>query len=157
MLLAAVVNLRTLRVPNRLSLLATAAGWIAALLISVGLLPSAGGGLVPSLAAALLGGMLLLPFYARGGLGAGCVKMQMAFGAWVGCALGLSEAAALTAMATFLGGLITAVGALLVLKRPTALPADAAGDRLFPAQATLSLGAIASLAAVLLRDWSHFA
>src|SRR4051812_3157601 len=103
MSVAAAINVRTLRVPNWLSLGAAAAGLGAAVAVTNGLAPSAGGGLGSSLASALLGGLLLLPCYASGSLGAGCVKMQTAFGAWVGCALPLPAALWVTAVATLAG------------------------------------------------------
>jgi len=44
----------------------------------------------PSLAGTGLGFALLFPVYAIGGMGAGDVKMQMGFGAWVGSFYGLT-------------------------------------------------------------------
>ena len=85
MALAAAINARTYMVPNRLSLSAAILGWLAALLVS-GLesVPSLGGGILASLVGSGVGFGLLLPFFLAGYLGAGCVKMQAAFGAWVG-------------------------------------------------------------------------
>src|SRR5687767_5915495 len=94
MLAAAIINAGTLLSPNLLSLPTIVAGWLVAVAISASnTIPSQGGGVIPSLAASAIGFFLLLPFYAKAGLGAGCVKMQAAFGAWVGCALGLPAAA----------------------------------------------------------------
>jgi Flp pilus assembly protein protease CpaA len=72
-------------VPNWLSLPAILAGWLVALAISASAeMPSRGGGFAPSLAASAVGFFLLVPFYLSAGLGAGCVKMQMAFGLGLG-------------------------------------------------------------------------
>src|SRR5262245_24035594 len=104
LLIAAVINARTLTVPNRLSLAAALAGWLWALATSALIgIPSRGGGIIPSLAASAAGLLLLIPFYKHGWLGGGCVKMQMAFGAWVGCAIGLPQALFVTAFATVAG------------------------------------------------------
>src|SRR5882672_809535 len=82
LLIAAVVYARSLIVPNRLSYPSILAGWLVAFAISASVeIPSAGGGIFPSLAATAVGFLLLIPFYKSGWLGAGCVKMQMAFGA----------------------------------------------------------------------------
>jgi HEAT repeat protein/Flp pilus assembly protein protease CpaA len=154
MLIAAVIDIRSLSVPNRLSLTATMAGWLLAALIDAwAVIPSQGGGFLSSLAAAVVGFLLLVPFYASGILGAGCVKMQMAFGAWVGCALGLSVAAGLTALATVAGGLLTAVG-VAVAARWWSTPQEPASQvRVFPAQVTLSLGAVAGVVVAGLSGW----
>src|SRR5207302_10607851 len=67
-------------------------GWALGLLHNLGLLVEAGeGGIGASLAGTALGFALLLPVYAIGGMGAGDVKMQMGFGAWVGAFFGLGE------------------------------------------------------------------
>lgn len=48
-------------------------------------------GLGASLALLTIGFLLLWPVYAIGGMGAGDVKMQMGFGAWIGALYGLGE------------------------------------------------------------------
>ena len=48
-------------------------------------------GLGASLALLTFGFLLLWPVYAIGGMGAGDVKMQMGFGAWIGALYGLGE------------------------------------------------------------------
>src|SRR5713101_5269881 len=98
MLMAAIINARTLKVPNRLSIPATLTGWLVAIAVSCSIgVPSNGGGIFASLVSTVLGFVLLIPFYSAGWLGAGCVKMQMAYGAWVGGALSLPSAAWITA------------------------------------------------------------
>ncbi len=154
MLLAALVNARTYMVPNRLSLPAAVAGWLAALLTSCSAgIPSAGGGVLASFAAAAVGLLLLVPFYAAGYIGGGCVKMQMAFGAWVGCALAPASATLLTALATVLAGAITAAAAVAKIRAAEARGADDARSHLLPAQVTLSLGSICGVVVPVAAGW----
>jgi prepilin peptidase CpaA len=156
MLIAAVVNARTYeyRVPNLLSLPAIVSGWLVALAISASVeIPTSGGGLVPSLAASAVGFFLLVPFYKKIGLGAGCVKMQMAFGAWVGCAVGLPAAVMVTALATVAGGLLTAAGATYLVLRLRSEEEVIAWSHLFPAQITLSLGSVWAVIGAVLMGW----
>lgn len=77
-LLACVFDLRTRRIPNALTLSAAVAGLVFHVATS-GLagLPTAVGGW-------LLGLLLLLPYFALGGMGGGDVKLVAALGAWLG-------------------------------------------------------------------------
>jgi prepilin peptidase CpaA len=77
-IVASVADLRTRKLPNRLTFGAAAAGLLFALVRAglPGLGWSAGGWLVAVL--------LFLPFFALRGLGAGDVKLLGAFGAWLG-------------------------------------------------------------------------
>src|SRR5437868_13271823 len=89
MILAAVIDGWKLKVPNWLTFPLVLSGWGLGLLHSFGLLAGTGeGGIGASLAATALGFALLFPVYAIGGMGAGDVKMQMGFGAWVGAFYG---------------------------------------------------------------------
>src|SRR5262245_31665566 len=161
---AAVVNHALGRVPNALSLGALGAGFLAALFVGGRApAPQFGGGIGSSLLCSSLALVLLLGLY-RMGLGAGCVKMQMAFAAWVGCGLGWMPAVTITLSATLLGSLLTLAGiwyysrqwqeqraAVAVWGRLNEPPAPA----LFPAQWTLSLGSLAGLALVLVLTAKH--
>jgi prepilin peptidase CpaA len=90
MIVAAVIDGWKLKVPNWLTFPLVLSGWLLGLLHDFDLLEGTGaGGLGASLAATALGFALLLPVYAIGGMGAGDVKMQMGFGAWVGAFYGL--------------------------------------------------------------------
>ncbi len=90
MVAAAVVDGWKLKVPNRLTFPLILSGWLLGLLHNFGLWESSGsGGLGSSLLATALGFALLFPLYAVGGMGAGDVKMQMGFGAWVGAFYGM--------------------------------------------------------------------
>lgn len=98
---AAIVDLRTRRIPNLLTISAALVG----LLLNVSRSGSAGA--VAGGAGLLSGFAAFLPFYLAGGLGAGDVKAMAAVGAFLG-----PKAALLAAISTFgVGGL----GALLVL------------------------------------------
>jgi prepilin peptidase CpaA len=154
LVMAAVINDRSLTVPNRLSLAAIVAGWLMATAISAHVaIPSRGGGVMPSLAATAVGFFLLVPFYQRGWLGAGCVKMQMAFGAWVGCAVDLPAALLVTGLATVAGALLTAIGASIVAVRLRSDSEAGAWTYLFPAQVTLSLGSVFGVLAAGPMGW----
>ena len=94
MIVAAVIDGWKLKVPNWLTFPLVLSGWALGLCHNCGLLGSTGaGGLGASLATTALGLALLLPVYAIGGMGAGDVKMQMGFGAWIGSFYGLPATA----------------------------------------------------------------
>ncbi len=95
MIVAAVIDGWKLKVPNWLTFPLVLSGWLLGVLHSFGLLtdstcfdPSHPGGIGASLAGTALGFALLFPVYAIGGMGAGDVKMQMGFGAWIGAFYG---------------------------------------------------------------------
>ncbi len=91
MIVAAVIDGWKLKVPNWLTFPLVLSGWALGLCHNIGLLEATGaGGIGASLATTALGFALLLPVYAIGGMGAGDVKMQMGFGAWIGSFYGLS-------------------------------------------------------------------
>lgn len=80
---AAYIDGKELRVPNKLTFPMIIAGWIFSM-IAYGV--SGDGwyyGLMWSLIGTIVGGLTLLPFYSIGGMGAGDVKMMAAIGAWV--------------------------------------------------------------------------
>jgi prepilin peptidase CpaA len=90
MIVAAVIDGWKLKVPNWLTFPLIVSGWTLGVLHSCGLWQSTGsGGIGASLIATGLGFLLLFPVYAIGGMGAGDVKMQMGFGAWVGAFYGM--------------------------------------------------------------------
>jgi prepilin peptidase CpaA len=92
MIFAAVVDGWKLKVPNWLTFPLVLSGWALGLGHDLGWLPpSTGvGGIGASLAATVVGFALLYPIHMIGGMGAGDVKMQMGFGAWIGAFYGLS-------------------------------------------------------------------
>jgi prepilin peptidase CpaA len=92
MLASAAIDGWKLKVPNWLTFPVVLSGWALGLLHTCGLFTaSTGTGDVwASLAGTALGCVLLFPVYAIGGMGAGDVKMQMGFGAWIGAFYGFS-------------------------------------------------------------------
>jgi len=90
MIVAAIIDGWKLKVPNWLTFPLILSGWILGILhyFELHLGESGQGDFWASLAGTFLGLLLLLPIYAIGGMGAGDVKMQMGFGAWVGAYFG---------------------------------------------------------------------
>ena len=92
MVVAAVIDGWKLKVPNWLTFPLALSGWALGALHDLGWLAGTGeGGIGASLVGTALGFALLFPVYAIGGMGAGDVKMQMGFGAWVGAFYGLAR------------------------------------------------------------------
>ena len=80
---AAYIDGKELRVPNKLTFPMIMAGWVFSM-IAFELQGQAWYyGLGYSLLGTIVGGLTLLPFYAIGGMGAGDVKMMAGIGAWV--------------------------------------------------------------------------
>jgi prepilin peptidase CpaA len=108
LIVAAVIDFWKLKVPNWLTFPLIVSGWV------LGLGNSIYAGdfsyLGASFALTLVGLGLLLPVYAIGGMGAGDVKMQMGFGAWVGAIYGLNAGFWIVvwafAIAAVIGGVI---------------------------------------------------
>src|SRR5262245_43540911 len=90
--LAAVSQVVARRVPNVLTLPAILTGWVFALYLDASHRALRPEHALASLSGTFLALLIMLPFYNARGLGAGCVKAQMAFGAWIGCALPLVPA-----------------------------------------------------------------
>jgi Flp pilus assembly protein protease CpaA len=148
LLVSCLINVRntSMAVPNWLSLPSILIGWLAALtLTTTSILPAAGGGLLSSIGAAMIGPLSLMPLYAIGVLGAGSVKMQMGFGAWVGGALPFGKAALLLGV----GGLVClgicfGIAVVFMSRKTSDLPNEdvAPKRRLIPAQPVLAVGSI---------------
>ena len=111
MIIAAIIDGWKLKVPNALTFPLIISGWILGLLNTFQILPESGiGGIGGSLTATILGFALIFPVYAIGGMGAGDVKMQMGFGAWVGAYYSFGQAQYILLIAfcwgTIIGGII---------------------------------------------------
>ncbi len=120
MVVAAVIDGWKLKVPNWLTFPLILTGWALGLAhdfgLGVGPDSTGVGGILAALAGTALGFVLLLPVYSIGGMGAGDVKMQMGFGAWVGAFYGSKEGLWIIAWAFAIGviaGGIIAVGMIL--------------------------------------------
>ena len=114
MVVAAVIDGWKLKVPNWLTFPLIISGWMLGLVHDFGWLAGVGG-IGASLAGMALGFALLLPVYAIGGMGAGDVKMQMGFGAWVGAFFGLSQGLKIVFYAFCAAALIGGVIALAMI------------------------------------------
>ena len=92
MIAAAVIDGWKLKVPNWLTFPLILSGWALGLGHEFDWLPTSTGygGIGASLAGTMVGFALLYPIHMIGGMGAGDVKMQMGFGAWIGSFYGLS-------------------------------------------------------------------
>lgn len=99
---AALTDVKTARIPNRLTLLGALAG-----VLANGVLPG-GAGVGVALTGAAAGLAVFFPLFALGGLGGGDVKLMAAIGAWLGWPTVL-----LTALYTALAGGVFAVGVAL--------------------------------------------
>ena len=88
MIAAAVIDWWKFKVPNWLTFPIILSGWALGLAHTLGLEHAGTGGILASLGGTFVGFILLYPMYAFGGMGAGDVKMQMGFGAWVGAYYG---------------------------------------------------------------------
>ncbi len=120
MVVAAVIDGWKLKVPNWLTFPVIISGWLFGLCHDLGWLPGTGiGGIGASLAGTALGFVLLLPVYAIGGMGAGDVKMQMGFGAWIAAFFGVNEGLWVIfwafCLATIIGGMMALI--MIVLRR----------------------------------------
>jgi prepilin peptidase CpaA len=118
MIVAAVIDGWKLKVPNWLTFPLILSGWALGLCHDFGWLPGSGdGGIGSSLAGTALGFALLAPVYAIGGMGAGDVKMQMGFGAWIGAYYNQKDALWVVlcafCVAAIIGGVL-ALGMILV-------------------------------------------
>jgi prepilin peptidase CpaA len=121
MIAAAIIDGWKLKVPNWLTFPLVLAGWAFGLCHNFGWLEGTGvGGLGASLAGTALGFALLAPVYAIGGMGAGDVKMQMGFGAWVGAYFGMADGLRIIwwafCVAVLIGGVL-ALGMMIVRGR----------------------------------------
>jgi prepilin peptidase CpaA len=123
MVVAAVIDGWKLKVPNKLTFPLVLSGWALGGLYDVGWLalppdtPETGSRFLGSLACTGLGFILLYWVYALGAMGAGDVKMQMGFGAWIGAFYGLADGLSVVfwafCVAVVVGGVIALVMILI--------------------------------------------
>lgn len=115
MIVAAVIDGWKLKVPNWLTFPLILSGWLLGLLHTFDVLPASTGvgGIGSSLAGTAVGFALLFPVYAIGGMGAGDVKMQMGFGAWIGAFYPAGKAVTVVfwafAVAVMIGGVLAVI------------------------------------------------
>jgi hypothetical protein len=137
MLIAAAMQATIGRVPNLLTYIALGVG-----LLFAGIGPQGETqlyALASSIACTVAAlGIMLVP-YSRGVLGAGCVKAQMAFAAWLGAAAPIVVAMGVVVVSSVVGLIITLV---IVWRLAAVLTEDEVATYQFPAQITLSATAI---------------
>jgi len=116
MIVAAIIDGWKLKVPNALTFPLIISGWVLGLFNTFQILPDSGiGGIGGSLTATVLGFALIFPVYAIGGMGAGDVKMQMGFGAWVGAYYSFSQAQYIVLIAFCWGAIIGGIIAFFMI------------------------------------------
>ena len=116
MIVAAIIDGWKLKVPNALTFPLIISGWILGLFNTFQILPYSGiGGIGGSLTATALGFALIFPVYAIGGMGAGDVKMQMGFGAWVGAYYSFAQAQYIVLIAFCWGAIIGGIIAFFMI------------------------------------------
>jgi prepilin peptidase CpaA len=114
MIAAGVIDGWKRKVPNWLTFSLVLSGWALGLLHTCGVQPDGAdgtpptgvGGIGASLGCTLLGFALLFPLWLIKGMGAGDVKMQMGFGAWVGAIYGWSPGWMIVLLAFCVGAII---------------------------------------------------
>jgi Flp pilus assembly protein protease CpaA len=153
MILSAVVDERTRKVPNNLTVTAFFAALVIAVLFGKrGLWPSLAGEIDSSLGTAGVTFLFACVMFSCRLIGGGCAKMQTAFAAWLGCALPFARAllSSLTVLAlALLAYVVDEFAARYILS---------ATEDGRPRHARISQGWIAFLnvAAVLTLDWMGF-
>lgn len=135
---AAIVDLRTKRIPNWLNAAAVA------LAVAINMVAAGERGLAASAAGLLTGALTFLPFYVAGGFGAGDVKAMAAVGAFLGPRSALAAAACILVS----GGLCAVV--VLAVRRWNASgrdqdPPAAARRQQFPYGVAIALGTALSV------------
>ena len=108
LLVAGYFELKTYRVPNKLTYAAIGLAFLFALVAGV-VAPERSGSIGSALLGMLLGGAILIPFYAKGILGAGCVKAQAACGAWIGAGCAAATCFKIVLIATIVAAVVGAV------------------------------------------------
>jgi len=105
LVIAGVFELRTYRVPNKLTFASIGLALLFALVAGM-MAPERSGSIGSSLVGMLLGGALLIPFYSKGVLGAGCVKAQAAFGAWIGAGFAINTCVKFVLISTIVAAIV---------------------------------------------------
>ena len=108
LLIAGYYELKTYRVPNNLTYSAIGLAFLFALIAGM-IAPERSGSILSAFIGMLLGGALLLPFYSKGVLGAGCVKAQAACGAWIGAGFAIGTCFKFVLVSTIVAAVIGAI------------------------------------------------
>lgn len=146
LLIAGFWELKTWRVPNALTFSAIIAAFVF-VVIAGAVAPERNGTLFTAFMGMLIGFALMLPHYVGGYLGAGCVKAQAAFGAWVGAGLSGWPSFMFVAYGTIGAGIVLSI----VQKYRLSKMAENDEPQEFHAQLPISLGAALGLAFAFAR------
>lgn len=116
MVVAAIIDGWIFKVPNKLTYPLIFSGWLFGLCHDLGWLRSFGiGGFLDSFVVTCVGFALLVWLYALGGMGAGDVKMQSGFAAWIGAFFGMRHGSWIMMWAFFWAALIGGVIAMCMI------------------------------------------
>lgn len=152
MVAAAVINLGTgCRLPNWLTFPFVVAGVVLGLFHSIGITTNAGyGGLGAALTCCLLMGfVILLPVYVNGGIGAGTLKLQMGWCAWLGAFYGMGVGIELASWSLLLAAIGFGVTALILRTNST----NPFALRLLPTGPAQAAGAIGVVLGAEVFGW----
>ena len=144
LVIAGFIEVKTYRVPNVLTLAAAGLALAFALAASM-IVPERAGGLVTSIVGMLFAGGLMIPFYAKGWLGAGCVKAQAACGAWIGAGFGLSQCATVVVISTVVAVIFVLFAGLITTQLKQRSNESEEQLQLMHGQLPLSLGTIVGM------------
>ena len=147
LVIAAICQWTIHRVPNLLCYGFLGAALAIAGASSAGVI-EAPGSLGSCFAGLLVGFLLFLPLYVCGIWGAGCVKAQAVFGAWIGCAFPLGLTVKATLAASLAATIVTLACARMAWEWLESSQDDETTE--FPAQVTLSAADLLGLLAFLL-------
>lgn len=118
MALAVSINVRTKALPNNLTLPFILSGWTLGVLNTLGLYSGGGhGGVVGAVICTFVGALIFLAVYATGAIGAGSVKLQMGFGAWLGAFHEFLPAICLALAASFASAVLLGIHGAIVRKQ----------------------------------------
>jgi Flp pilus assembly protein protease CpaA len=153
MALAVSINLRTTALPNNLTLPFILSGWLLALLNSLGIYSGGGhGGVAGAVICTFVGALVFFAAYAMGAIGAGSVKLQMGFAAWVSAYHEFLPALGIAITGSFLSAVLLAIHWAMVRKK---LEAEEKRWQLLPTAPAQFLGSVGVLFAAHLLHLLH--
>jgi prepilin peptidase CpaA len=123
MIVAAYIDGWKLKVPNWLTYRIILSGWVLGLIYDLTQAPGTispddayyRSRLLASVGVTLFGFLIFVPIYIIGGVGAGDVKMQMGFGAWIGAFCGLDQGMRTVGYGYVIGILVGGVLAVIMM------------------------------------------
>ena len=151
MIVAAVIDARTTRVPNALTVPCLLGGLVIAVLWGQGgVWPSLGGGIGASVGTAALTLLVLFVMYRFWRIPGGALKMQVVFAAWLGCALPLGKALSSSLAAV---AVIVLVYLVFYLVFRYARPTSDEEEARRPPRVRYGWTALLNVVTILVLDW----